>query len=180
MKLLTKEEEKIVEVVERRCSKELGKFGKCGDTLRERILSLSVQAAKKELDFFPDGFRASFTHASRQAKKESQRLEKCKQFGLGQYLQKRANELRAHADFLHKCVQRYGRNDHDEAVPVLVMNVLELNPDFKDWEALLRVMAEAYVTVGRNSEHLYADKFLRAAKPYRLRRAKEKVRAAAK
>lgn len=169
----------IAEAIEKNCPKDLARLGAPEDILRKRIVFLSIQAAKRELDFFPAGFRQSFADKARQAETWSRKIEKlskkAKYFDIDRRLHGEPQRLKSHARHLRECIRRFGRKDHDDGISVVVMNVLAVKPKFKNWEALSRVIAEAYILAGRKAGHITADKLLRSGKLYKVARIKRKV-----
>jgi hypothetical protein len=168
-------ENQIIAAIERNCPRELAEIGLPEDILRQRIVLLSMQAAKRELEFFPPGMRQSFSDKAAEAKTLSQGIEKlskrAKSFGTAQILAEESQRLKRHAKGLGECLRRYGRKDHDEGLSVVVRNVLSVNPRFKAWGALARVLRVAYIAAGRKDPgHIKAatlnTALLRAAKPY--------------
>jgi hypothetical protein len=120
------------------------------------------------LDFFPSGKRSSFQAAARHAVSLSRKIEKFPQdFGIAKKLRQEAGRLEAHAKHLRDVLRKHGRPDHDDGLSVLMMNVMALRPDFKNYEALSRVVVEAYETAGRGAQYnITADKLRRAAKEF--------------
>jgi hypothetical protein len=166
-------ENQIIAAIERNCPRELAEIAPPNDILRKRVVFLSMQAAKRELEFFPSGKRQSFSDKAAQAKSLSQAIEKlskrAKSFGTDQILAEESQRLKRHAKHLGKCLRHFGSKNHDEGLSVVVMNVLTVNPRFKAWESLAHVIAEAYIAAGRvkDAGHITADKLSRAAKPFR-------------
>jgi hypothetical protein len=158
---------------------DLSKFGKPGDKLRERVVFMSIRAAKGELDFFPHGVRASFATKAREAKKLSMKITKLAEnsnFGVSRELLPVAEKLRAHGENLCKVKKKYGQPNHDEGLWVVVRNVLEVAPDFAHWEALARVVAEIYKLGGRGRGHITSDNVSRIAKELRQEQTEHPVR----
>jgi hypothetical protein len=177
-------EDQIIAAIERNCSRELAEIAPPEDILRKRVVFLSVRAAKRELEFFPSGKRQSFSDKAAEAKSLSQAIEKlskrAKSFGTAQILGEESQRLKLHAEHLGKCLRRFGGKNHDEGISVVVMNVLAVNPQFKAWESLAHVIAEAYIAAGRvkDAGHITADKLLREARQCRERMNHEFTNAA--
>jgi hypothetical protein len=160
----------IASTVRRNCSR--GLDAKTVD----RVVGLWALAAKREFEFFPNGSRASFQKTVVQAKELSQKFRELatesEVQGLGinrEYLVSEEQRLNAHGEHLRDVLRKYGRPDHDEGLWVVVSNVLEDKPDFKNWKALARMGAITYRLAGRkkDAEHVTAGNLARIAKQLR-------------
>jgi hypothetical protein len=135
------------------------------------VVDNAVMAAERRMDFFPEKYKQDLRDRSMLWKELLNDIEKLRKkghtiVGLPEALKPWAESLRDGINVNGQYLRKNGHMKHDQSLSIFVKWIVEFNANFKSWNALARVLEEAYRVAGRDidAEQISADKLIRIAR----------------
>jgi hypothetical protein len=135
---------------------------------RQGAVLMAVMAAMRRLDCFHPEIKDHFRDRKYEAQRVSKRLKALAKDarnlpGLSYLLDGEARRLMNCGKNLGDHLRKHGREDHDQAIPIIVSSILAYRPHFQEWKALANIINSAYCAAGRDTNADY-EKLLRRAR----------------
>jgi hypothetical protein len=152
----------IAEAIERECRKDLDTLVKRTEIPREGWLSMAILAADKTGEVPWEQHKEWLRDRAKLGRKFAKDIEdSCIAAGargfaeLSETLKPQMESLRQRSDDIGKFLKKNGRRDHNHTLIVLLDSILGTGTkmsEFNCWEALARVIAQAYRVADREKE----------------------------
>lgn len=140
----------IGKAVVSKCAGDLDEIEKSG-LPRAALVTMLAFAAQGEWLGMSTNTKEAFRNRSYTAKLAAERID-CPEG--------RSQKLRKNISDAGRLLRSRGRKDHDEGVAMLVKGIRRYTNDFNSWEALSRVLEQAYIAAGADesrTDHLTGD-----------------------